>query len=787
MSARIQFSPSEVSAYYRARLPKIRQSGPEWRGPCPNHRGKRDSFAVDPKTGHAFCHSQCGRGGDIIWLEMELEGTDFPAARDAVFRIVGRPAVNGTGRQIIAEYNYTDESGKLLFQCVRYAPKGFSQRRPRPDGIDGWIWNLKGVGLVPFCLPKIVAAETVYICEGEKDVRTLEKLGVVATCNPMGAGKWRPDYARYFHTKHVVIVTDNDFDGRKHAVAVAASVLSTAASVRVVELPGLPPKGDVTDWHNQGGTVQQLQELTTSAPPLDAAALSELRVRWGSAEAKPSADVQTDWPEPTPIGEHILRPIPASALPSPLGEHAMAVAAATETPTELAVMMDLAAVSTCTARKFEVSAEPGYNEPMNVWTIAALESGARKTAVTKESTEPLITWEKEKAAASRPKIEKTESLRKTMEERIKSLRKQAADPKKRMDDIQKEIEELEATLPRIPKEPKLWVDDITPEHLGTVMADNDERIAILSDEGGIFDLIGGRYNNGVSNLDLCLKAHSGSPVKVDRGSRPSIFMQRPALTLGLCPQPEVLQSLARKPEFRGRGLLARPLYALPKSNLGYRDLQPRPISAAVKAEYAEVLRKILDMPYHRGATDCGAADCAPHVIELEPDAYFEWKAFQRCIETEMRPGEKLSHVTDWASKLPGAALRVAGNFHVVKHASSESWKHLIDRAIMSAALELVTVLIPHALVAFDLIGEDPLRSDARVVLRWIRTKGKGSFTAHDCFKAFQGRFKRMDAFWPVLEFLVKSDYLRLMPKQKASHRPSVIYLVNPKVLEDRNR
>jgi len=351
-----------------------------------------------------------------------------------------------------------------------------------------------------------------------------------------------------------------------------------------------------------------------------------------------------------------------------------------------------------------------------------------------------------------------------------------------MDDIQKEIEELEATLPRIPTVPRLWADDITPEQLGVVMAEHDERIAILSDEGGIFELMGGRYNNGIPNLDIFLKGHSLSPVRVDRGSRLPIFMQRPALTLGLTPQPEVLRRLARKPEFRDCGILARCLFAEPNSKLGYRDLQSRPIPPAVKQAYGEGVRRILEMPYAEGETDHAA-----HVLRLDDLAYTEWKDFQRFIETQMQVGEKLSHITDWASKLPGAALRIAGNLHVVKHVWGEPWKYRIDQETMTAAVELATAFIPHALIAFDLMEEDPLRASAHRVLHWIRMKGVESFTARDCFKTLQGHFKTMDHLWPVLEFLEKNGHLRLMPKQKVKHRPSVIYLVNPKVLEDRSR
>jgi RecA-family ATPase len=104
----------------------------------------------------------------------------------------------------------------------------------------------------------------------------------------MGAGKWRVEYAKSIQGRSVVILPDHDEAGRKHTAAVAASLLGVAASVRIVELPNLPEKGDVRDWRDAGGTVEQFRELTDAASPLDAASLSELRARWRIAHETPN-------------------------------------------------------------------------------------------------------------------------------------------------------------------------------------------------------------------------------------------------------------------------------------------------------------------------------------------------------------------------------------------------------------------------------------------------------------------------------------------------------------------
>jgi 5S rRNA maturation endonuclease (ribonuclease M5) len=147
-------------------------------------------------------------------------------------------------RKIVATYDYTDVAGRVLFQCVRYEPKDFRQRQP--DGRGGWKWNLTGVKLVLYRLPEVLKASEVWVVEGEKDADTLMALGLCATCNPLGAEKWRDEYNQALRGKPVVILPDNDAPGRRHAERVARALDGVAASLRVVRLPDTVK--DVTDF-----------------------------------------------------------------------------------------------------------------------------------------------------------------------------------------------------------------------------------------------------------------------------------------------------------------------------------------------------------------------------------------------------------------------------------------------------------------------------------------------------------------------------------------------------------
>lgn len=158
--------------------------------------------------------------------------------------------------KILATYPYRDEEGRLLYQCVRFEPKRFAFRRPL--GGDQWGWNLDGVDKVLYHLPELLSQtdQPVIIVEGEKDVHTLETLGLVATTNPCGAGQWLSPFGRWLRGRRCVVLPDNDDAGQDHADHVVGNLISWGVrSIRLVRLPGLPDHGDVTDWLGRAACV----------------------------------------------------------------------------------------------------------------------------------------------------------------------------------------------------------------------------------------------------------------------------------------------------------------------------------------------------------------------------------------------------------------------------------------------------------------------------------------------------------------------------------------------------
>lgn len=639
-------------------------------------------------------------------------------------------------------------------------------------------------------LAKADPARAVFIVEGEKAAAALQSLGLIAISSQGGSNAatkadWKPLQGR----KNVFLMPDNDEPGEAYIKAIAGilSRFENPPTLSVVRLPNLPEAGDVVDWLKTR-LDDALLDWDEFEPVPDAALKSELqKVVKAHSEPVPDdwtaapADSASEWQAPISLEASRLPAWPDDIFPDAVQDFVTALSASTETPPELSALMVLSAISAAAQGKYRVRVKADYFEPVNLWTLCALPPGSRKTAVQNAATAPLSVWERWQKEIIEPEIKKAKADHATITEQVNQLRKQAGKAEgSEFDRLKREIAQLETELPEIPKVPQVWAQDVTPENLGTITGENAERMAVLSDESGIFDILAGRYSGGIPNLDLFLQGHAGSPVRVNRGTRPPIFMQNPALTLGLSPQPEVLRGLTTNPSFRGRGLLGRFLYALPPSNLGYRTLDARPMPDEVKAQYERILTSILN---DGGSRDADGNPC-PHILKISPEAVAAWQAFAHRVEAGMREGGTYAHITDWAGKLPGAVARIAALLHIARHALNEPAKVEISIEDMSAALRMAEALSAHALAVFDLMGADPALDGARVVLRWIEREGKEEFTFRDCHYAHKTRYKRAAEIEPAIEVLIERHFIRARIMKLTQGRPSRIFEVNPGFFSD---
>ena len=268
-------------------LSHLHLSGPgPWETRCPAHEDGRPSLSVSRgDDGRVLLRCQRGCETEDVVRALGLTLRDlFPPDEKQKTTRAKKPPLG----PIVETYDYVDERGQLLYQVTRHDPKDFRQRRPDPSG-SGWSWKLGDVRRVLYRLPEVLEAAAaggrVYVVEGEKDADRLRALGLVATTCAQGAGKWRAEYSEALRGAGVVVLPDADPVGRDHAAQVATATHGLAATVKVVELPGLPPKGDVSDWLDAGGTGDELREIANQAAawketPLEtaSAALPQIRL-----------------------------------------------------------------------------------------------------------------------------------------------------------------------------------------------------------------------------------------------------------------------------------------------------------------------------------------------------------------------------------------------------------------------------------------------------------------------------------------------------------------------------
>ena len=264
-----------------ATFPSARRSGDGLMAKCPSHEDRTASLSIgtgDDGRVLLKCHAGCSTDDILDAVHLKLRDL-FPQ--------------NGNGhraRQIVATYDYKATTGDLLFQVVRYSPKDFRQRRP--DGNGGWIPNVKGLDRVVYHLPEIQGQKAIFIAEGEQDADRLASIGLPATTCAGGAQKWRDAYTKQIKdagVERVVILSDNDEPGRKHAEQVAASCHRAGIDVRIVNLPDVAEKGDVSDYldaHSKADLTTLMKAAPRYTPTHDAEPTAQTTART-SAEFRP--------------------------------------------------------------------------------------------------------------------------------------------------------------------------------------------------------------------------------------------------------------------------------------------------------------------------------------------------------------------------------------------------------------------------------------------------------------------------------------------------------------------
>lgn len=306
----------------------------------------------------------------------------------------------------------------------------------------------------------------------------------------------------------------------------------------------------------------------------------------------------------------------------------------------------------------------------------------------------------------------------------------------------------------------------------------------MSPEGDLFDLIAGRYSKKGPNLGVFLKGHAGDDVRVDRVNkdRPAEYVRKPALSIGLAVQPAVLQGLMSQPGFRGKGLLGRFLYAMPRSLLGRRKINTDAIPEQITVEY----RSLLDVALRFHPPSGSDNEPTTVRIGLSTEAHSLLDPFKSRIESALGENGELGALKDWGGKLVGAICRIAGIYHGLKHVGGGQLEQTqIEAETMQAALKVGEYLICHAKAAYFEMGSDTSIDISRKMLAWIQTQQSGIFSKRDIYNALRGTVQCVTDVEDPLSLLKKHGYIRSIEQEHKGRgrKPSPRFEVNPLYLK----
>jgi hypothetical protein len=478
--------------------------------------------------------------------------------------------------------------------------------------------------------------------------------------------------------------------------------------------------------------------------------------------------------------KRLVRPFPVQVFPGWLADQVEAVAEATQTPVDLAGSVALACLSTAAGGKILVRVTRSWVEQVNLYTVTALPPGSRKSPVFRAMTTPLSDAEaalREIVAGLRVEAEMAARVAQARAEDLaKKAERATANPHEALADATEAAKEAAGIV--VPELPRLMTDDVTPESCISLLATHGGRMAVLSAEGDVFATLTGTRYSAQPNLGVFLKGHAGDKLQVDRKGRDSETVERPALTLGVTTQPGTLAELAAQQGFRDRGVLARILYSLPPNTVGNRNNEAEPVPEHVETTYRDALTTlVLVLADHD----------TPHHLDLDPEAGQVLLDFQNWLEPRLHPQTgQLAGITDWASKLAGAVVRLAALLHVA-HNFHHGYARPITADTMRAAEQIGRYYLDHALAVYDLMGRsDPDLDDAREILAWITKHGHTTFTRRDALRSLQGRtrFTTATDLDPALTILTDHGHIRPKTPETTGKRgrPSTAYEVHPEAL-----
>lgn len=496
--------------------------------------------------------------------------------------------------------------------------------------------------------------------------------------------------------------------------------------------------------------------------------------------------VPPEWETPVPLDSTELPSFNIDIFPKWLKDYALAVAEETQTPIEAAAMASISMLSTILSKKFDVSIRGGWKETLNTYTILSLPPSSRKSSVFNAYFKPLAEYEAMETKRLAPIVREESRKIDLIKKKIAKLEQKFMNEnnEQKCEVIQREIEAEYKKLPLSASDkttpPRFFTSDVTPEKLAALMAVHNEKMAVLSAEGGeVISMMLGLYS-GKIQIDLYLKGYSGDNVTIDRKNSDSIILKNPTLTVGLMVQPSVIRELPSN--FSDRGLVQRMLFFLPKTSIGTRrtgaDVIPMP--ASIEEEFNSKVEKLVKMEYPKTEDDAEEITLAFEngiTLNLSEDAQIHLHKIEAENEVLLRDQNNSETFEGFVGKLTGNIIRIAGLLHVAEHVDTSycNVPKTIEYETLKKADSIRRFLIKHAESAFGVIGEGENVSEVKFILSRIveMTKDGSTLIYRDLLRSVNRRFKAED-LKNILTLLEEMGYIRLENQGR-----KVLIQVNP--------
>ena len=435
-----------------------------------------------------------------------------------------------------------------------------------------------------------------------------------------------------------------------------------------------------------------------------------------------------------------LAPFPIESLPLLLREYLKAVTTYVQVEPEMAILPLLSVLSLCVQGKAVIkNTGNSYTESLNLYTLTIAPPGERKSGCLKEFLRPVEEFQEHYNKMHAPKIEEYRTERAFLEnKRARALKTDLQTAKA----YAKQLASLEKQHELV-----LNVSDATPEALAMEMYRQGGKIAIIDDEGSVFDVLSGIYSNGQANINIFLKAYDGANYTILRRTKENIELKNPLLTMGLMVQPEHFMEAMNNRQFFGRGFIHRFLFSFPESQAGNLKMTSPDIPLKLQKQYSDLINRLLRMP--------SPPDIPIIVCDREAEMIFS--DYFAHLQNEIRDGGAFENMKEWASKQFGRALRIAGILHLCEN-DAEIW---LKGYTALNAVEIAKWAENHAFTALSGSASEPEEiQNAKYILKKLKMYDTDIISKTKLFRLCR-TLKKADEFKEPLEILEDMNCIRI--------------------------